>query len=216
MGKRDTSARNSVTRHGSGESLPKRRRHIKTTGQRGHKIVVPDDISRQRNASDFNGVTDPIAGEIYLAYWEPSNEWYAAVILPTGSFESMGISGSLVDTSLLLSTPKCYDYDKVGKKILGWSVNFREGGPKITKRKFPIMYLTDDLNIPQHGNFEIPRMELYDWISAEDLRPFTLKDHGQPIRGYQAAQAFYSRKDARKETETRSSAISANQDSRRS
>ena len=126
-----------------------------------------------------------------MAYWKYSKEWYAALLLPTGRLEPVGISGSIEDTGLLSSIPTCYRTK--GKEICGWKPNFMAGGSKITKRSFAIMYLLDDLNIPREGSFEVPQRALFDWVAAKDLRSFDSKDIAGRVYGYQAAKAFSSR-----------------------
>ncbi|KAJ2979030.1 hypothetical protein NUW58_g7308 [Xylaria curta] len=86
-------------------------------------------------------VANPIAGNVYCAYWKPSKSWYAAAMLPTGAFESIGINGSLSQTSLARYIPACYRSDKQERTVLGWESGYEDGGPKIYSRKFPMLHL---------------------------------------------------------------------------
>jgi len=52
----------------------------------------------QRRSKPFYGITNPVAGELYLGSWRPRNrpdvplEWYAVVVLPAGDFGTAGIA----------------------------------------------------------------------------------------------------------------------------
>ncbi|KAJ9139441.1 hypothetical protein NKR23_g7885 [Pleurostoma richardsiae] len=149
------------------------------------------ETGRQRqNSPAFEGVTDPAVGEIYRTFCKITSTWQAAVRLPTGDFDVVGMSGSLADPGLARYIPVCYRSQ--GRKLFGWADGYEDGGPDITKRKFPFMCLSDDMDIPPRGDMEPPNS--LSWIKAASLRPFSFDDPVcQRVRGYKAAQKFYAR-----------------------
>ncbi|RYP77560.1 hypothetical protein DL770_007061 [Monosporascus sp. CRB-9-2] len=153
---------------------------------------------RQHAPSD--SIIDPTAGNVYRAYWKPSKTWYAAVVLPAGDFDSVEMLGSITDTGLVKYVPVCYCFDKQTRKITGWQKGYETGGPHATKRKFPVMYFDDALNIPLRGDFRIPQKDLFAWVPAKSLKPFDFKDpESSRIPGYKSACDFHARMEARRE-----------------
>ncbi|RYP63008.1 hypothetical protein DL771_009493 [Monosporascus sp. 5C6A] len=152
---------------------------------------------RQHKPSDC--IIDPTVGNVYRAYWKPSETWYAAVVLPTGDFDSVEMLGSLVDTGLLKYIPVCYCYDKQTRKITGWQKGYETGGSHAIKRKFPVMYFDDALTIPLEGDFRFPQRDLFDWVPAKSLKPFDFKDpESSQVPGYKSACDFRARIEARR------------------
>jgi hypothetical protein len=139
----------------------------------------------------FEGIIDPVEGALYRVWY--AGAYYAVLMLPTGSFESVGMVGSIADTGLAAHIPTCYISNKQEKKIHGWADDYKNGGSLIRRRKFPVMYL-DGLDVPLDGEFGIPKGNLFSWVPARDLRPFNFDDpECQGVPGFRAAQAFYQR-----------------------
>lgn len=154
-----------------------------------------DAESPQEADTDFQGIVEPVSGEVYLAFWKNTKTWYAALALDVEDLGSLGMSGSFADTGLDQYIPVCFNSD--GKKITGWAHGFESGGKKVTKRKFPIMYFTNDLEIPLKGNWKVPKGDLYSWVLAKDLRYFDFEDHDcQQALGYRTALRFRDRLEA--------------------
>ena len=161
---------------------------------------VPDETSHDprtntpRKREAFEGITHPVAGELYRVWYDPRNAYFAVLMLPTGSFSSVGMGGSIADTALLdRHIPTCYLSDKQERRIDGWADNHKDGGHLVHQRKFPVMYL-DGLSVPRVGEFEIPDGALFSWVPAKDLRPFSFDDpECQSVHGFGAAQDFCER-----------------------
>ncbi|GAB1310637.1 hypothetical protein MFIFM68171_00847 [Madurella fahalii] len=154
--------------------------------------------SRQGRSKGFEGVIEPAVGEVYRVWYEPDRAYYAALMLPTGDFGPVGMAGAIVETGLASYVPTCYRFDKQNKEILGWADGYEAGGPRVHRRRFPMMYFDDKLDIPLHGDLGIPEGDRFSWVLAKDLKPFDLQDQEcRKVRGFRAAQAFYQRQRAR-------------------
>ncbi|KAI3339691.1 hypothetical protein F4824DRAFT_507943 [Ustulina deusta] len=147
----------------------------------------------------FSSVIDPLAGGVYRAYWQPTKTWYAAIVLPIGDFDSIGMSGSIAETGLFKYIPVCYCFDKQARRITRWQKGYETGGPHAFKRKFPIMYLDDSLDIPLGGHFKMPEKDLFDWVPSKFLQPLDFQDPKVwQLDGYVSACNFHARQEARR------------------
>ena len=116
---------------------------LSKTTRRSMGYPVDPDPSPQKpqsepplqRSSTFRGIIDPVAGELYLAYWMKDKKNYAVMVLPWGSLEPAGMSGTLAETGLLNRAPKCYIVDPNTHQIQGWAP-----GIDATKREFPVLY----------------------------------------------------------------------------
>lgn len=125
-------------------------------------------------------------------WYEPRHAYCAALILPTRSFDPVGMVGGIAEMGLASYVPACYRSQT--KEILGWADDYEDGGPRVQLRKFPLMYFYDNLLIPLEGDLEIPKGNLFSWVPAKYLRAFNLHDPDfQSVRGLGAAQAFCQR-----------------------
>ncbi|KAL8409964.1 hypothetical protein RB594_008158 [Gaeumannomyces avenae] len=113
------------------------------------------DQPPQNPASDPKTSIQPICGEFYQVYWHRTP--YVALCLPTSSFDTVGISGSLSDTGLVRSIPKCYNTHTRTKEILRLNEDYQNGGKMASRRKFPFLFFTDDVQVPSNGTFSIPK-----------------------------------------------------------
>lgn len=150
----------------------------------------------------FNGITNPVAGELYLGRWR--SRWHAAIMLPIGSLETVGICGSIYDTRLIKRhIPMCYARDSA-RTILGYAKGFEDGGPDAKNRRFPVMYFDDDQDVTYSDDDQdmslesglvVPPSDSLAWIRASLLRPFSAYDpNNLPPRGYDVALAFAQRR----------------------
>lgn len=114
--------------------------------------------SSQDLVGSFEGVIDPIVGEVYHAWWDDEpGSWYSVVILPylgDGDWKEVGITGNLFTSGLKKEIPNCFKVTKVttdyGKEALRltWAKGYQDGGPKVRARRFPCLFLHDPLTIP--------------------------------------------------------------------
>ena len=86
---------------------------------------------------DFEGITDPEAGSVYLAFWEKSKDWLAVLLLPMQDLQSVGVSGSIESLGLAEVLPMCYS-SKEGHS--SWAEGYNDGESLVTEREFPVMY----------------------------------------------------------------------------
>lgn len=91
-------------------------------------------------AKSFQGITNPVAGELYRGYWSKNKTKYAVMLLPWGNLAPAGMLGSLVNTGLLVRAPRCYLVDRMTQEIKGWAAGYEDGGEQVTRREFPVMY----------------------------------------------------------------------------
>lgn len=107
----------------------------------------------------FEGVIDPVVGEIYHTWWDgETRSWYLAVILPysgDGDWAELGITGNLFTSGLRNEIPNCFNVAKVATDAgqdafkLSWAKGYQDGGSKVRARKFPCLFLHDPLEIPK-------------------------------------------------------------------
>ena len=108
-----------------------------------HKVVKEAELTNGGSGHQFQGITDPVSGELYLGYWAKTKTKYPVIILPLGDLKAAGLNGNLLQTSLQKNIPKCYKvtHPTPGTvAIEGWAKDYEDGGPKVTKREFPVMY----------------------------------------------------------------------------
>jgi len=107
-----------------------------------------------------------------------------ALILPFGSFATLGMPDSAIeDTGLLDHIPDCYCRNETGK--FDWSEDFREKGPLVAERQFPVMYFNSS---------QFPTNSSVAWVASKDLRPFNTNDpNTRLIPYYEAAQKYFLR-----------------------
>ncbi|EXK80487.1 hypothetical protein FOQG_14982 [Fusarium oxysporum f. sp. raphani 54005] len=115
---------------------------------------------RSSTDEDFEGITNPDAGSIYLAFWEKSKDWFAVLLLPMQDLESVGISGSIESLGLAEVLPRCYCDKQDG---FSWAEGFNDGEPLVMEREFPVTYFDGQ---------DFPAKSAVGWVSARDLRQF--------------------------------------------
>ncbi|KAH7118416.1 hypothetical protein EDB81DRAFT_767037 [Dactylonectria macrodidyma] len=144
--------------------------HVDTPlGNRGSACVNGRGKSGRRPRKQFDGIVDPTPGGIYLGYWSKSREWQAVLVLPGVATEQpidIGFSGTIQDLGLTEQLPQCYTYDpQTG--ILDWQEGYKDGGPLVTERQFPVMYF-DGLDFPSESSVG--------WVAANDLQSVDTQD----------------------------------------
>ncbi|KAG5657746.1 hypothetical protein KAF25_007779, partial [Fusarium avenaceum] len=129
----------------------------------------PTRQSHRRNQSnrveEFQGITDPEPGRIYLTFWAKTKEWLAVLLLPMGDFNSVGIPGSITTCGLSESLPSCYRYNMTKKKY-SWTTEYRDGMRLVDERMFPVMFF---------DGRDFPHKSAIMWIEAKNLRKFHMK-----------------------------------------
>ncbi|KAL8376633.1 hypothetical protein RB595_007645 [Gaeumannomyces hyphopodioides] len=162
------------------------------------------DQPQQRPASDPKTSIQPISGGFYQVYWHAgaktrsgtrSGTPFVALCLPTDSFDAVGILGSIHDTGLVHSIPKCYRTHTRTNRILGWNEDYQDGGTKASQRKFPFLFFTGDVQLPSEGKLSIPKKgKVLSWVAANDIQPLDLNDSTTSyLPGHATALAFASR-----------------------
>ncbi|KAK4212472.1 hypothetical protein QBC37DRAFT_288000 [Rhypophila decipiens] len=156
--------------------------------------------TRENSQKLSMGVTDPIIGELYLAYWPKEKRNYAVLMLPFGKLDRAGLEGTLEDTGLLdpAHAPKCYVCDRT-TNVWSWASGYRDGEPNETKREFPVLY--------------IDGRDSVGWVSAKDLSPFNFDDplwgeipcFRQAVERYARNKGYQSYQDLREDMEGRDS-----------
>lgn len=91
----------------------------------------------------FSGITDPVAGELYLGYWSKTKTKYPILICPLqGDIEkATGIPGTLASINMVTNAPRCIRVRRSTQEIIGWAAGFEGGGQHVEKREFPVVYL---------------------------------------------------------------------------
>ncbi|KAK2685657.1 hypothetical protein QWA68_015913 [Fusarium oxysporum] len=133
---------------------------------------------RSTTDEDFEGITNPDAGSIYLAFWEKSKDWFAVLLLPMQDLESVGISGSIESLGLAEVLPRCYCDKQDG---FSWAEGFNDGEPLVMKREFPVMYFDGQ---------DFPAKSAVGWVSARDLRQFDANNKNSLVPHIRSVRKF--------------------------
>ncbi|KAK4074643.1 hypothetical protein Purlil1_12920 [Purpureocillium lilacinum] len=107
---------------------------------------------RRRRSKRKNGVEDEghgqriatenlTPGDVYLV-WEQSEGWSAVLLLPTNDPNNDGVSATFENLGLPANPPVCYVFDR-RSNTYKWRRGYEDGGPHVTKRFYPVMYLDD-------------------------------------------------------------------------
>ncbi|KAH7119517.1 hypothetical protein B0J13DRAFT_195688 [Dactylonectria estremocensis] len=123
-------------------------------------------LKRQSKQRRHEGISSPIPGRIYLAYWETTKDWLPALLLPHIGLEEFGVPSTLESIGLTDYIPECYDYDPETKD-LKWKKGYEHGGPRVMEREFPVLYFD--------GN-KFPDGSPTDWVRAGDLQDLDVFD----------------------------------------
>ncbi|KAI8417327.1 hypothetical protein FOFC_03640 [Fusarium oxysporum] len=133
---------------------------------------------RSTTNEDFEGITNPDAGSIYLAFWEKSKDWFAVLLLPMQDLESVGISGSIESLGLAEVLPRCYCDKQDG---FSWAEGFNDGEPLVMEREFPVMYFDGQ---------DFPAKSAVGWVSARDLRQFDANNKNSLVPHIRSVRKF--------------------------
>ncbi|KAH8750321.1 hypothetical protein F5883DRAFT_579735 [Diaporthe sp. PMI_573] len=193
-----------------------------------HPTISPKPTTSEINTSHykdgfFNGVINPVPGDIYQAFYKDAyNEgWWMCTPLPWDAWERhIGIKFSIWQANLFRDLPDCYRISRVrtqakGRKmkpvITGWNEGFGEDGPRVNERVFPVLFFDDKPGEP--GSFTFPPPEKAftfskqalkalpaEWVAAADLR-LPHVDVGQPVAGGETAARFRERVQALREAQ---------------
>ncbi|CAM1508983.1 Fc.00g027220.m01.CDS01 [Cosmosporella sp. VM-42] len=127
------------------------------------------DYPRVRNSTrGFKGVMAPIPGEPYTAYYQISRKFMAVLLLPLGDFAQVGLEGNMQRTGLLEEIPGCFTYNEGTKEITGWQRGYQDGGPLVSRRAFPVIYIDGPT---------FPDKSPYAWVDGKDLGPFNTESY---------------------------------------
>ncbi len=150
----------------------------------------------QGKATESGYITNPVAGELYLGRWQ--SHWYAILVLPIDDSTIPGIPLSIFETSLARRhIPVCYRYAEDRHSISGWAKDYEDGGPHVSKRRFPVLYFDDDDEVEPGAEFEVPSSQSLAWLPVHRLRSFSkYGPKGLSVRGYSTALNFYQKLEA--------------------
>ncbi|RSL77976.1 hypothetical protein CEP52_017672, partial [Fusarium oligoseptatum] len=139
---------------------------------------------------NFQGITDPSPGKVYIGFRQKSMKRIAVLVLPLHNLQDVGLGGTLDTLGLVKTAPVCYKYDR-STGSLAWRQGYNNGEDQVHRREFPVMYF-DGQDIPSKCTFG--------WTAAHDLRPFDERVHGElvenmsSVRNYLKAHATKSTK----------------------
>ncbi|KAI1809606.1 hypothetical protein GGS20DRAFT_590430 [Poronia punctata] len=126
---------------------------------------------------EARSIEHPKMFHIYFAYWKPDRCVWPVMILGWDDQIAGGLEGNLASTGLLdkeARPPKCYTYrrnvadNSADNAIVGWAAGFEAGGPKVSQRKFPVMFFDRNQSVA--------------WISARCLSKFPLYSTHPPAK----------------------------------
>ncbi|KAJ4396326.1 hypothetical protein N0V93_000545 [Gnomoniopsis smithogilvyi] len=153
-------------------------------------------------------IVDPVIGQLCQCPWDDGDGdsiqpvWYYVTRLPFGDYNEIGISGHLRGSPLCdkANLPSCCKKPADGREPVTWAPGYEDGGPWVTRRKYPFLFLQDGLEIPPPGRrFPIPTDSPFTaWISVKMLRPENYyhlpeDDTTGLIEGTAVVEAFKSR-----------------------
>lgn len=123
--------------------------------------------------------------KFYQGFWQPTKKWYMLIILPIrpdGNLREVGLREKLQETDLMGNIPKCYRVDRVSLQIKGWQTAYEDGGPKVPRRDYPVMF------------FDSYKKHSVGWVGAQKLRAVDLDSPPEDVdkRGLQIAREWYS------------------------
>jgi len=194
-------------RHHDGETSGARSRRPQTQTPGGERAFQPrgrtnrpaseDDVSRGLHSQPPVVGGSPVPGEVYQVLWplgpgRYKKQPHAAVVLPTGSFRDIGISGHIRDTKLMAKISKKIYRVRRGD-IIGWQDAYRDGEDGVVHRQYPVMFFEEDTVVPLAGEFKMPPGKIWNWLYRKDLRPLELGAEARQVAGHQAAVNFMAR-----------------------
>ncbi|KFA70705.1 hypothetical protein S40288_07601 [Stachybotrys chartarum IBT 40288] len=118
--------------------------------------------SHQREHDVPEVVANPRGGQVYRAFCKMSKQWLAALLLPMGNLEDIGIPDTIEGLGLLEDLPQCYAYDSQ-RKTFSWKEGYEDNGPRVMMREFPVMFFDGS---------PLPSRSCVAWVSARDLQVY--------------------------------------------
>ncbi|KAH7111915.1 hypothetical protein B0J13DRAFT_576202 [Dactylonectria estremocensis] len=153
----------------------------------------------EKRLKRHEGISSPIPGRIYLAYWEMTKDWLPALLLPYIGLEEFGVLSTLESIGLTDYIPECYDYD-LETKDLKWKKGYEHGGPCVMEWEFPVLYFD--------GN-KFPDGSPADWVRAGDLQDLDVFDASPRLVPNLKFAKNYLRRRIEKEADTASESATA-------
>lgn len=107
-------------------------------------------------------VETPVAGDMYLVFWNEDKRTYPVMILPSqGPLERYHLPNESIfhppdhgpqppsktgDRAIMTAAPRCYAWDAQAGQIVGWAPGFEDGGSRVSEREFPVMFFDEGRN----------------------------------------------------------------------
>lgn len=166
---------------------PKKRQHEFNESEVKEKEVSRRSPKQRR----LSGITRPIPGRIYLAYWETTKDWLPAMVLPHIGLEAFGISSTLEKLGLTNNTPDCLRCEP-DTQNLKWREGYEHDGSRAMDREFPVLFF-DRRDFPEQASAG--------WVKAIDLQELNVfKTSSRLVPNLKFAKK-YLRKRLQQETE---------------
>ncbi|RSM04771.1 hypothetical protein CDV31_009938 [Fusarium ambrosium] len=141
------------------KSSPKKRQH-ESNEFNGSEVKEKEVSKRHPKQRRLSGITRPIPGRIYLAYWETTKDWLPALVLPHIGLEAFGIPSTLEELGLTKSTPTCLRCEPDAQN-LKWREGYEHDGTHAMDRQFPVLFF---------DRREFPENASAGWVKASDLQ----------------------------------------------
>lgn len=182
--------------------------------------VETQNTTDAQESPPFPGVTQPLAGRLYKAYYKHGDQegWWVCKLLPTlpahetaAWQEQVGISFTSPNLDLWHDAPACYTTTVQAKRksgrsitrhhvVTGWAPGYEDGGPLVHQRAFPVLFFEDRKG--EAGYFSVPmpprkfnfKLQSWDWVEAKDLRP--VETLVSPVYGEKSAANYVKRMEA--------------------
>ncbi|RMJ13495.1 hypothetical protein CDV36_006835 [Fusarium kuroshium] len=141
------------------KSSPKKRQY--ESNDYNESEVKEKEISKRHpKQRRLSGITRPIPGRIYLAYWETTKDWLPALVLPHIGLEAFGIPSTLEELGLMKNTPDCLRCES-DTQNLKWREGYEHDGTHAMDRQFPVLFF---------DRREFPENASAGWVKASDLQ----------------------------------------------
>ncbi|RSM07402.1 hypothetical protein CEP52_005220 [Fusarium oligoseptatum] len=140
-------------------------------------------IPQPRNINKIMSLINP--GDVCVTHWQDHKGLYPIYILPLGVSERLGFRKSaILETDLIKQLPACYEFNPDTDKIPRWAPGYEDGGEKVHKRLYPVMFFK---------GWRFPQGNEISFVPASHMRPYDKND--LRIRYRDQVEDFLTRRD---------------------